>query len=400
MSNDKLHNDLKQLSAYVYRDGETQIPDGWISVTSEQDKKNGFYAETFYKDGQVAVVYRGSDDAKDWAGSNLAMGADIQPAQKVDAERFYENAKEAFPNQTVVVAGHSLGGSLAQIVGSETGAQTATFNAYGTGDIMQDAKYKDNITNYGNADDPVFISNIDNQIGKTLVIKDGNTDPNTVIQKNGDWEYNKDIDPSKHSVSEMGDLKNAVEYKGETNSSLLKASVEENVYTREAIAKMSPEEFAKNENEIMRQLANGQIKDSQPDYSGYQNSSSTENQSSKKEPWSTNIKPKIIKTNSANDDNVVGYVWVASAGSCEACQDLDGEIFESEDDIPEIPHPNCNCTVERIIANKNQRSDDDDDDDDDDNEDNDDEEESDNQTYNRNNYNSQNPNIFNFFNNI
>ena len=65
MPNYKLDNDLKQLSAYVYRNGKTKKPAGWISIKSEQDKKTGFYAESFYKDGQVAVVYRGSDDAKD-----------------------------------------------------------------------------------------------------------------------------------------------------------------------------------------------------------------------------------------------------------------------------------------------------------------------------------------------
>ncbi len=217
-------------------------------------------------------------------------------------------------------------------------------------------------------------------------------------------------------------------------------------FTPQEIAQMTPEEFAKNEAAIMKQLANGQIKDAQPNYENYKNSTSgngklytreeidkmsseeyakaepaimaqlnsvgipserelngnSEQNSSKndnsphkeetkKEPWSTNQKPKIVKTNSANDNNVVGYVWVASEGSCQACQDLDGQTFESEDDIPPLPHPNCNCTVERIIENKNQNDDDDD---------NQDEEESDNKPYNHSKYNRQNPNLFNFFNNI
>lgn len=220
----------------------------------------------------------------------------------------------------------------------------------------------------------------------------------------------------------------------------------EKIFTPQQIAQMSPEEFAKNEAAIMKQLANGQIKDAQPNYEDYKNSTSgngklytreeidkmsseeyakaepaimaqlnsvgipserelNENLSqkgeTKKEPWSTNQKPKIVKTNSANDDNVVGYIWVASEGSCEACQDLNGQTFESEDDIPEIPHPNCNCTVERIIEDKNQNDDEEDDNENEEDEGEDDgEDETDNKPYNRNKYSKRNPNLFNFFNNI
>lgn len=42
------------------------------------------------------------------------------------------------------------------------------------------------------------------------------------------------------------------------------------------------------------------------------------------------------------------YVWCASGNSCEACQELDGTEYDSLDDVPEKPHPNCNCRVEMI----------------------------------------------------
>jgi len=155
MPNYNLYNDLKQLSDYIYR--------------------NGFYAEVFYKDGQIAIVYRGSNDVKDWLGSDLAMGVDIQLVQKVDAQNFYEKIKKEYPNQKIILTGHSLGGSLAQIVGSETGAQTVTFNAYGTRGIKYNAKYIDNITNYGNAHDLVYMSNLDNQVGNAYVLNDYKT---------------------------------------------------------------------------------------------------------------------------------------------------------------------------------------------------------------------------------
>lgn len=42
------------------------------------------------------------------------------------------------------------------------------------------------------------------------------------------------------------------------------------------------------------------------------------------------------------------YVWHASGDSCEACQDLDGTEYDSVDDIPDKPHPNCNCYIEAV----------------------------------------------------
>ncbi len=48
------------------------------------------------------------------------------------------------------------------------------------------------------------------------------------------------------------------------------------------------------------------------------------------------------------------WVWHSEIGenTCDDCAARDGEIYESEDDIPEIPvHPNCRCTkTEDVIA--------------------------------------------------
>lgn len=239
--------------------------------------------------------------------------------------------------------------------------------------------------------------------------------------KNGDLITDPSADKRSYEKKKQG---SATGYAADVNS--------QKTFTREEIAKMSPEEFAKNEKEIMRQMANGEIQNSKPDYKNYQNSnsgngkiytreeiakmSSEEFQKHEKEiekqmqevgiPTESEIKdiqpkdtswqkkPDVVKTNKANDDNVVGYVWVASPNSCEACQELDGKTFETEDDIPSIPHPNCGCTVERLIDDENRKNDDDDDDDDDDNDDDD----YNNKPSNRTNrkYNRQNPMRFDF----
>lgn len=43
----------------------------------------------------------------------------------------------------------------------------------------------------------------------------------------------------------------------------------------------------------------------------------------------------------------VKYVWVSNGG-CDACEDLDGEEFESAEDIPDRPHPNCQCYIDVV----------------------------------------------------
>ncbi len=42
------------------------------------------------------------------------------------------------------------------------------------------------------------------------------------------------------------------------------------------------------------------------------------------------------------------YVWHSENGenTCDECKALDGKVFESSEEVPNRPHPNCRCTVE------------------------------------------------------
>ena len=44
------------------------------------------------------------------------------------------------------------------------------------------------------------------------------------------------------------------------------------------------------------------------------------------------------------------YVWHSENGenTCEKCKELDGQVYEQYDEVPERPHPNCRCTVEIV----------------------------------------------------
>ena len=41
------------------------------------------------------------------------------------------------------------------------------------------------------------------------------------------------------------------------------------------------------------------------------------------------------------------FEWNAEPGACEKCQALDGKTFDDANKIPDKPHPNCKCWIER-----------------------------------------------------
>ena len=259
-------NEMKALSMGVYKGNEKSIPKDWIKV-SEYDKKSGFHGEAFYKDGKVVIAMRGTEkeDKKDWQ-NDINMGMKKLPNQYVDAQKFYEKVKKDFPNQEIVFTGHSLGGSLAQLMSNKTGHETVTFNAYGVADLLQ-GNINDNlnIRNYGNINDTVFNANIDNQLGKTYMISNDNKNVNFITSSyagtNNSGKYPKEY----HFIETMGDLEDAVEYKpnrleGQVNMDIDFKDIDTNrVFTNEEIGQMTSEEFTRLENFINQQLAAGKV---------------------------------------------------------------------------------------------------------------------------------------------
>lgn len=57
----------------------------------------------------------------------------------------------------------------------------------------------------------------------------------------------------------------------------------------------------------------------------------------------------------------VKYVWRSEGGdkTCDECSSLDGEEFDSLDDAPSKPHPNCKCEIEAVVRSSSPNNPDD-----------------------------------------
>lgn len=185
------------------------------NITSKEktDEKWGFSAEVFEVDGKIVIAYRGTDDTKDRI-ADLKMGFFGETKQHKQALDYYKRVvnnycKDENGNITkeIVLTGHSLGGSLAQYVAYINDEKAVTFCAYGMKNRLKKEEYNElkmlnaenNIKNYGNNRDPIFMSNVKNHIGQTLVIKD-------------EHKFYKDGIESRHSLKNIGDLKDAKPY--------------------------------------------------------------------------------------------------------------------------------------------------------------------------------------------
>lgn len=265
-------NEMRTLSMGVYKGNEKYIPKDWIRI-AEQDSKNGFHGEAFYKNGTIVVSFRGTDEfINDLLKEDiLKLGLNKLPAQYIYAQEFYKKVKKDFPNKKIIFTGHSLGGSLAQLLGNETGNKTVTFNAYGVGNLIpkEDIKNNADIKNYGNVDDTVFNLNLRNQLGEIYIIDYGKDCEYITKSPNGDY-FGGLYPLKKHSIENMGNIEDAVEYKKpKDQETTLTGKVSFNVsvrdfdkkriITQEEIKQMNNEEFLRNEKFIHQQMKTGNI---------------------------------------------------------------------------------------------------------------------------------------------
>ena len=118
-----------RLSANAYDGGS----EDWCAVIDRRrDEETGFdaYACREVSTGRVIVVFRGTDELKDWLKTDIPQPLFV-PRQY---RQGFEYAREmAGSHGDVALTGHSMGGGIAQYAASRLGLEAWTFNPAGLG---------------------------------------------------------------------------------------------------------------------------------------------------------------------------------------------------------------------------------------------------------------------------
>lgn len=160
------HEILRQAAIYAYHGKNAEIPEGYSLEESVRNPQTGFYADVLVGEDDVIIAIRGTNDGGD-LNDDVAMTRSRIPEQTRDALDLYNRVKKEYPDKNITSTGHSLGGTLAEIVGALNGELAVGFNAYGVRDLFNENAViqEDNIVNYVNIQDAVTMVNGENHIG-------------------------------------------------------------------------------------------------------------------------------------------------------------------------------------------------------------------------------------------
>lgn len=132
------------------------------------EESSGLFMILINNKGQTYLVIRGTElSDKDDFIADLSLLTRHLPTQAAQALSYFNSIKNKYPN--LIVTGHSLGGSIAQIIGTKQGNKTVTFSAFGSEGSCKRQK-ENNIINFGMERDTIFTNRIEAQIGKTYII--------------------------------------------------------------------------------------------------------------------------------------------------------------------------------------------------------------------------------------
>lgn len=142
---DRSVTDVGSNEKTTYLDGEKYVFFGYSS-----DPSTGFHGTAYWNRdaNNVIVAYRGTDPDIWHHTATTIKGVQVDIEMVRDGVNRQEGAAAAFTeamiakaarhgitSDQITVAGHSLGGTLAQIEASKHGLRGATFNAYGAADL-------------------------------------------------------------------------------------------------------------------------------------------------------------------------------------------------------------------------------------------------------------------------
>lgn len=236
-----LHEEYKTLCLYSYKEN---VPDkicGWAEIIVFGNKNTGYFSRVYYKTDKIVIVSRGTEiaDCKDIL-NDLELVKNKIPTQVNDAMRLYKKIKNSpFSDCDITFVGHSLGGSISEIMAVKTGCPAVTFNPYGIAtikNVLEDLK-NTRIINYGDINDAIFASNIKNNIGEIRLVSKSYPKYGEESSYYFETIYSKLSNKLKnHFLENIGMLKNSINIKDRRitpfiqEDLLLKGEISKNVY--------------------------------------------------------------------------------------------------------------------------------------------------------------------------
>ncbi len=143
---------------------------GWKPVNKINDKETGLKAVAYQRNKEIFIAYCGTNDYKDFV-SDLQLAKGEVPEQLNAGYKFFKDIQAQNPEAHIMVTGHSLGGSLAELIASKEKDTTAiTFNSFGVKNIIKDkpqSEFRDNHNVYNYIVDGDPVSNSSKHVGQT-----------------------------------------------------------------------------------------------------------------------------------------------------------------------------------------------------------------------------------------
>ena len=170
MQNGSFYDTLAALNEALY-DNISEF-NGWKVIDTYTDR-TGLFIQLFEMNEDTIIFAIKGTDFKPKTGILADIIADLSlvkkevPAQYKNTENYYKQATTRYKN--IIITGYSLGGTLAQMLGSKYGNETVTFEAFPAGS-MATTTNTGNIINFGNLCDPVFKADFKNHIGKVYIM--------------------------------------------------------------------------------------------------------------------------------------------------------------------------------------------------------------------------------------
>lgn len=166
MRDGSFYDTLVELNIHIYK--QAKDFNNWKVLDTFADNSGVYIALYDIGNNETLFAIRGTQlVGKEDLLSDIAMAFTQElPSQFHRAETFYKQIKDKYPN--IIFTGHSLGGSIAQMLGTKYGNETITFEAFGVGKLLNN--HTDNIINFGNNYDLVFMINFEHQVGHVFIL--------------------------------------------------------------------------------------------------------------------------------------------------------------------------------------------------------------------------------------